>query len=55
MARKMTKTKSKPRTKLKGMAKSATQLSPEQARKIKGGAAFQIISAGPDEGFKAKK
>ena len=55
MAKKMTKTKSKPRTKMKSMAKSAAQLTPEQARKLRGGTGYQIISAGPDQGFKAKK
>jgi len=55
MAKKMAKTKFKPRTKMKSMAKSAAQLTPEQARKIRGGTGYQIISAGPDEGFKSKK
>ena len=55
MAKKVTKTKSKPRTKMKSMAKSAAELTPEQARKLRGGTGYQIISAGPDQGFKAKK
>ena len=55
MAKKMTKTNSKPRTKMKSMAKSTAQLTPEQARKLRGGTGYQIISAGPEEGFKAKK
>ena len=55
MAKKMTKTNSKPRTKMKSMAKSAAQLTPEQARKLRGGTGYQIISAGPEEGFKSKK
>ena len=48
MAKKMTNTKSKPRTKLRGMAKPAGQLSSEQAKKIRGGETYQIISAGRD-------
>lgn len=55
MAKKVTETTTKRRTKVKDMPNREVQLSPAQARKVKGGQgyknpkAFQIISAGRDE------
>jgi len=48
MAKKTTDIRMTRRTKVKDIRKTATALTPEQVRKVKGGDAFQIISAGPD-------
>lgn len=46
MTKKMTNTRR--RTKAKDIHKPGTELTSEQAKKVKGGDAFQIISAGRD-------